>query len=102
MKKITALSLLAAVLIVTPALADSSPSSVASDANAIVKDDTALGKDNAILAKDRATKAHDKATGNWAGQAVDSVSLGADHVQRSEKEGEKSVDKNIMNSDTNN
>ena len=90
---VTAIALLAAC-------ADDSPHSVASDNKALNKDDAAISRDDQVLAKDRAAKAADKASGNWAGQAVDSISLGIDHMQRSEKEGEASTDQNIKNSDT--
>ena len=89
-------------LMAGPVMADDTPSGIASDVGAVQKDNQALGKDNAELAKDRAAKAKDKANGNLGGQAVDSLSIGADKVTKSEKTTEKSTDKKILNNDVTN
>ncbi len=99
MKKLIILSFLSALIIVAPAMADDTPSGVASDVGAVQKDNSALAKSNADLAKDRAAKAQDKASGNWGGQAVDSVNIGADKVKRSFQGTQKSTDKGTLNSD---
>jgi len=101
MKKVVALALLAGVTFSSSAFADSGSSGVASDVNAVQKDNTATAKDDVMLAQDRAQKAKDKASGNWAGQAVDSMTIGADQVQKGEKGAETSVDKKVLHSDTN-
>ena len=101
MTKLSTLMLLSILVASAPAFADDTPSGVASDVGAVQKDNKAIGKDNSDLAKDRAAKAQDKANGNLGGQAVDSLSIGADKTKRSEKETEKSVDKKTLNSDVN-
>ena len=106
MKKHITLALLSAFIAaapvsITPAHADDTPSGVASDVGAVQKDNQAIAKSQANLAKDRAAKAKDKATGNLGGQAVDSVKVGTDKVKRSEKNGEKSTDTKVLNSDVN-
>src|SRR5271170_6704051 len=99
MRTLLTLAFLVAIGFAAPAYADSAPG-IASDEGAIAKDNAALNKDQTTIEKDRAQKAQDKATGNWIGQAVDSVALGADHVMHTEKAGEKSTDKVILNQDS--
>ena len=101
MTKLSTFALLSALIIATPAFADSTPGGVAADVGAVQKDNQAIGKDNSELATDRAAKANDKANGNLGGQAVDSLSIGDDKVMKSEKKTEKSVDKKILNHDVN-
>ncbi len=101
MKNLVAIALLFALAFTTSAFADSAPAGVASDVGAVGKDNIALSKDDLALAQDRAAKAKDKASGNWVGQAIDSISIGADHVMRTEKRGEKSADTKILNHDVN-
>jgi len=71
--------------------------SVAGAQSNVAKDDAALAKAQSDLEKDRAEKAQDKASGNWAGQAFDSVAIGYDHTFKTEKSGEKSADTVIKN-----
>ena len=101
MKKFIALALLSAVVSTAPAFADDTPNGVASDVGAVQKDNQAIGQTNTSLAKDRAAKAQDKASGNWGGQAVDSVKIGADKLGRGEKQTEKDTDTKTLNSDVN-
>ncbi len=101
MHKLTIIALLAAFAIVTPALADDTPSGVAADVGAVQKDNAALAKDNADIARHRAAKAQDKANGNIGSQAIDSVNIGADKAKRGEKTEEKSYDQKTLNSDVN-
>ncbi len=102
MKNHTALVLLSALLFSAPAFADTTPSDVSSDVGAVQKDNAAMAHDNYDLATDRTAKARDKATGNWSGQAMDSVNIGADKAMHTEKSSEKSTDQDIMNHDVNN
>jgi hypothetical protein len=99
MTKLSTLALLSALIVTTPAFADDASNGVASDVGAVQKDNAAIGKDNAELANDRAAKAQDKASGNWGGQAVDSMSIGDDQTMKSEKQTEKSTDKKVLNND---
>ena len=101
MTKLSTFVLLSALAAATPAFADDTPNGVAADVGAVQKDNHAIGKDNAELANDRVAKAHDKANGNLGGQAVDSLSIGADKTMKSEKKTEKSTDKKILNHDVN-
>jgi hypothetical protein len=100
MKKIVTLALLSA-FIAGPALADTTPAGVAGDVQNVQQDNGSIAKTQSDLAKDRAAKAQDKATGNWAGQAVDSVKIGGDKVTRSVKKTNKSGDQDNLNSDVN-
>lgn len=93
--------ILSLLIVAAPAFADDTPSGVASDVGAIQKDNHAINSTNSAIAQDRAAKTKDKANGNLGGQAVDSLSIGADKVGRSEKETEKSADKKILNHDVN-
>jgi hypothetical protein len=101
MFKLVAITLLSALIIAAPAYADDTPSGVASDVGAVQKDNQALVNTNSQLVKDRAAKAQDKVSGDWSGQAVDSVKIGMDKMGRSEKETEKSTDKKVLDSDVN-
>lgn len=97
--KSTIFAFLALLALAAPAFADDA-AGVASDAGAVAKDSVAIGGADLSLAKDRASKATNKATGNWAGQAVDSVALGYDHVFKTEKQGEKAVDQKVLDHDS--
>ena len=99
--RISMLVVLAVLTMGAPAFADDTPAGVASDVGAVQKDNTAAAKNSVQLAQDRAAKAKDKATGNLGGQAVDSMSIGADKTMQTEKQGETSVDKKVLNSDVN-
>ena len=98
MRNFLILSLVFFLGIVTVA---SAQSNTASDGSAVAKDDAAIAKTQTEIEKDRAQKARDKASGNWVGQAFDSMALGYDHVFYTEKSGEKSADTIIMNHKTN-
>ena len=99
MRKFAVLVVLSALALTAPAYAQSSASAVGSDVTAIGKDNVAQAKDQMTTAADRVQKAKDKATGNWTGQAVDSMALGKDHLLSTEKGGETSVDHTILNQD---
>ena len=101
MIKLSTLCLLSALIVATPVIADDTLGGVDSDVRAVQKDNHAIGKANSELAKDRAAKAQDKANGNLGGQAVDSLSIGADKTMKSEKKMEKSTDTKILNHDVN-
>jgi hypothetical protein len=100
--KLSLFALLSALVIAPAAFADDTPAGVAADVGAVQKDNQALSKDDADLARHRAAKAQDKANNAWGSQAVDSVNIGADKAKRSEKESEKSTDKNILHHDVDN
>jgi hypothetical protein len=100
-QSLSAIALVSGLMIAMPSFADDTPSGVASDVGAVQKDNNAISKDNSSLAKHRAAKAKDKANGNLGGQAVDSMSIGADKTMKSEKQTEKNGDKKILNHDVN-
>jgi len=99
--KLTPLVFLCVLTLVTPAFADDTPNSVASDVGAIQKDNQSLNKTHTALSKDRAKKAQDKANSNKGGQAIDSLNIGKDKADESEKETETATDKKILNNDVN-
>jgi len=101
MKKTLALAVFAAALIAAPVFAATTPSDVSADVDAVQKDNGALQKDNDAIAQHRAAKAKAKANGDIAGQAGQSLSIGADKTARSEKTTEKDVDQHILNHDVN-
>jgi ribonuclease I len=101
MKKLATLALIGAALAV-PAFAETAQeyhNNVKSDAAAIQKDDAALANQTNTLEENRAKKAMHKANGDVAGQAVDSVKIGANHVGIAAKKTEKNIDKDIKKYD---
>ncbi len=108
MKKLIAMTMIGALAAAAPAFADSvqdvqsDQQDVQADKGAIHKDNAAIRKDKASLANDRAAKADAKATDSYGSQAKDSVAIGADKTELSEKHTEKNVDKKILNHHENN
>jgi hypothetical protein len=72
---------------------------VNASAGAVIKDEAVIQKQQDNLAANRASKAANKAEGDLAGQAVDSVKIGANQATIEAKKGEKEADKEILKHD---
>ena len=97
MSKFLALSVVSTLVLILSACTDTRPSTLARDRAAVEEDHREIARAQALIEKDRAQKARDKASGNWVGQAVNSMALGAHHLQRIEKNAEKSINTQILN-----
>jgi len=99
MKKLITITLIGAVAVVSPAIANNvqdNSQAIQADIDAIHKDNDALRKDMDKLDQDRGAKASAKANGEYGKQAGKSLAIGADQVAIDEKKAEKKADQDVL------